>query len=51
MLFTVFACYLADLEDAEHERQTNTAQLLAVLVLLDGAEVSEQRQRDRGSGL
>lgn len=51
VLVTVFACYLAALENAEHERQANRQQLLSVLILLDGAEVSEQRQHDRGSGL
>lgn len=51
VLCTVLACYLAALEDVEHEGQSNGEQLLSVLVLLDGVEVSEQRQCDRGSGL
>lgn len=45
------ARYLAALEDVEHKRQANREKLLSVLVLLDGTEVSEQRQCDRGSGL
>lgn len=43
--------HLGASEDVEHEGQAHADQLLAVVFLPDGGELSEQRQRDPCPGL
>ena len=50
-MIIVFFLYLVGFEDVEHEGESEADQLLAVVLLFDGGEVSEERECHGWPGL